>query len=192
MGASGRSSLLLVGVLSVLAPFASAARSEAQFAATLTAVEGSGSPATGQFTAVLSDDRNSIQYELQYEGITSVVLSSFIDLSLPNMPRSITIPLCGTIQRTRGGPATGPTTIPGGVQECPQAFGTVTGTITATTILANGSDYLTLLLQLLAQNRGSLSSVILATEQGKADVVVQTQALLEGELRGKIVRVTTP
>jgi len=73
------------------------------------------SPASGQFTATVSDDGQSVSFELSYDGFETDAFVSHIHLGAPATTGGVTVFLCGG----------------GGRPDCPSPSGTVTGTFTA-------------------------------------------------------------
>jgi hypothetical protein len=124
--------------------------------------------ASGQFSATISRDDQSIDYELTYSGLQGTVTQSHIHVAQLSVTGSIVIWLCGTA--TNPGPA--------GTQTCPQS-GTITGHITAADVIAGS-----ITTQQLAA--GELDEVIAAIRAGAAYVNVHTNLSPGGEIRGQI------
>ena len=127
--------------------------------------------ASGTFRARISDDEQSIQYRLSYSGLQGTVSQAHIHIAQLSVNGSIVIWLCQTAS-----PFLDPT---GLAPQCPQE-GTVSGTITATNVIAGG----TASQQLKA---GDLASVIELIRAGAAYANVHTLPnSTGGEIRGQI------
>jgi CHRD domain len=124
--------------------------------------------ASGEFSATISPDDESIDYELTYSGLQGMVTQSHIHVAQLSVNGSIVIWLCGTV--TDPGPA--------GTQTCPQS-GTIAGTITAANVVAGA----TASQQLAAED---LAAVIAAIRAGVAYANVHTDLSPGGEIRGQI------
>src|SRR3989454_11833473 len=124
--------------------------------------------ASGDFTATIARDEQSIEYELTYSGLQGTVQQAPIHVAQRAVNGSIVIWLCGTT--TNPGPA--------GTQTCPQA-GTITGTIMAANVVAGATAS-----QQLAA--GELNEVIRAIRAGVAYANVHTNLSPGGEIRGQI------
>lgn len=124
--------------------------------------------ATGEFSATISPDDESIDYELTYSGLQGMVTQSHIHVAQLSVNGSIVIWLCST--------AAIPS--PAGTQTCPKS-GTITGTITAANVVAGA----TASQQLMAED---LAAVIAAIRAGVAYANVHTDLSPGGEIRGQI------
>ena len=113
----------------------------------------------GTFTATIKN--GSISYTLTYSGLSSTALFSHIHFAQRGVNSGIFAFLCGG----------------GGKPACPPNGGTVTGTITATDILA-------LTAQGLAA--GDFAGAVRALESGNTYVNVHTTNFPAGEIRGQI------
>ncbi len=122
--------------------------------------------ASGAFSATISPDDESIDYELTYSELQGMVTQSHIHVAQLSVNGSIVIWLCGTAMNP--GPA--------GTQTCPPS-GTITGTITAANVVATPSQ------QLAAED---LAAVIAAIRAGVAYANVHTDLSPGGEIRGQI------
>jgi hypothetical protein len=125
------------------------------------------STARGQFDAELAGDYQSINYALTFSGLSAAVAQAHIHFAGPSVNGPIIIWLCGTAALP--GPA--------GTPPCPQS-GTVSGTITAASVLASPTTQ-----QLPA---GDLQKVIRALRAGAAYANVHTANSPGGEIRGQI------
>jgi hypothetical protein len=126
--------------------------------------------ASGEFSATISPDDESIDYELTYSGLQGMVTQSHIHVAQLSVNGGIVIWLCGTA--TNPGPA--------GTQTCPPS-GTITGTITAANVVAPATMFDS---QQLAA--GDLAAVIAAIRAGVAYANVHTDLSPGGEIRGQI------
>jgi len=124
--------------------------------------------ASGEFHATISDDEQSINYELTYGGLQGTVTQAHIHVAQRSVNGSIVIWLCGT--ETNPGPA--------GTQTCPQS-GTVTGEVTAANVVAGATTSQQL-------EAGELDEVIAAIRARVAYANVHTDLSPGGEIRGQI------
>jgi hypothetical protein len=124
--------------------------------------------ASGEFRGFINRNDDSIAYELTYGGLQGTVTQAHIHVAQRSVTGSIVIWLCQTA--TNPGPA--------GTQTCPQS-GTVTGTITASNVIAGS----TASQQLTA---GDLAEIIRAIRAGAAYANVHTNLSSGGEIRGQI------
>ena len=125
--------------------------------------------ARGEFHATISEDEQSIDYELTYSGLQGTVTQAHIHVAQLSVNGSIVIWLCGTAANL--GPAGTPTCTPGS--------GIFTGTITAANVVAGATAS-----QQLAA--GELAEVIAAMRAGAAYANVHTNLSPGGEIRGQI------
>jgi hypothetical protein len=116
---------------------------------------------TGDFTATLSEDGNSLDFVMNYDGFETNVLASHIHLGLPSVSGGVTVFLCGGGDRP----------------DCPQGGGTVSGTITAENVGGIAAQRL---------QAGDFGKLLEAMEAGATYVNVHSQALPGGEIRGQI------
>lgn len=123
--------------------------------------------ASGEFRATISNDDQSINYELTYSGLQGDVRQAHIHVAQLSVNGSIVIWLCQT--SFNPGPA--------GTQTCPQS-GTITGTITAANVVPGAATQ-----QLDDPNLGE---VIAAMRAGTSYVNVHTNLSPGGEMRGQI------
>jgi hypothetical protein len=136
-----------------------------RFAAALTGYQETpltlASPASGEFTATLSEDRQSVSFELSYSGFETDVLVAHIHLGAPATTGGVTVFFCGG----------------GGRPACPSPSGTVTGTFTAENVLAIPSQGLA---------ARDLPKLLEAIGAGATYANVHSKAHLGGEIRGQI------
>jgi hypothetical protein len=129
--------------------------------------------ASGDFTAMISHDDQSIDYSLTFSGLQGTVQQSHIHVAQAGVNGSIVIWLCQTTT----------TPAPAAVQAltpfCPVPGGTVTGHTTAANVIAGSiaSQQLT---------AGDLSEVLAAIRAGTAYANVHTTLSTGGEIRGQI------
>jgi CHRD domain len=125
--------------------------------------------ASGEFDGRISEDDQSIDYELTYSGLQGTVTQAHIHVAQRGVNGSIVIWLCGT--DTNPGPA--------GTPPCPES-GTVSGTVTAANVVAGSTASQQL-------DAGELDEVIAAIRAGVAYANVHTSPLSTGgEIRGQI------
>lgn len=115
---------------------------------------------TGEFTADLNEARTELSFELKFSGLSSNATAAHIHIGQFDVPGGIVIFLCGGIK-----PA------------CPASGGTVTGTVSA-------SDVLALPAQGIAA--GDFDKVITAMREGLTYANVHTTNFPAGEIRGQI------
>jgi len=134
------------------------------------------SQARGRFRARISDDQQSIDYELSFDGILSTVNQSHIHFAQKSVNGAIVVWLC---QGATKAPAAQALITP----ECPVSpGGTVTGTITAASVVTQ-----TVAANLAQQiNAGELDEVIAAIRAGNAYVNVHSSTSPGGEIRGQV------
>ena len=130
-------------------------------------------PGQGDFTAQISSDGSTIEYELTFSGLVGTVQQSHIHIAQKAVNGSIVIWLCQTTTT----PA--PAAVAGLTPFCPQS-GTVSGTITAANVIAAATTSQ----QITA---GQLDKVIAAIRGGVAYANVHATPLNPGgEIRGQI------
>jgi hypothetical protein len=130
-------------------------------------------PGSGSFRGQISNDEQSIDYQLAFSGLTGTVQQAHIHVAQAGVNGSIVIWLCQTM--TTPAPAAVAALTP----FCPQS-GTVTGQITAANVIAGS-----IASQQLAV--GDLDAVITAIRAGVAYANVHTTPVSTGgEIRGQI------
>jgi hypothetical protein len=162
---------VLLAVMGSLLASATVAKAD-QIGALLTGYEESPSVSTagsGEFTATVSPDGDTIQYTETYSGLQGTVTQSHMHVGQLGVNGSIVIFLCQTAA------SPDPT---GLAPECPQE-GTVSGTITAANVIAGATAS-----QQLAA--GDLAAVVAAIRAGAAYANVHTDVSPAGEIRGQI------
>ena len=162
---------LLIAVIGSLLATATLATAE-QIGALLTGYEESpavSTTATGEFTATIAPDSDTIFYSETFSGLQGTVTQSHIHVGQLGVNGSVVIFLCQTAANPD------PT---GLAPQCPQE-GSVAGTITAANVIAGATTS-----QQLAA--GDLAAVIAAIRAGAAYANVHTTPSPGGEIRGQI------
>jgi hypothetical protein len=135
------------------------------------------SPGSGEFRAKIDKRRQTIEYELSYDGTQGTVFMAHIHAAQAGVNGGIVVWLCGN-------PTDGGTPPVAGVPACPVPGGTVTGTITAGLITPNPGA----LAQLFTA--GDFDELVDAMQARVTYVNVHTIAasggVPGGELRGQI------
>lgn len=127
--------------------------------------------ASGDFSAEISGDEQTIDYELTYSNLQGTVTQAHIHFGQRAVNGGVVIWLCGTAANPG----------PSGTQTCPQS-GTITGTITAANVVASGMASQQL-------DAGELDEVIAAMRAGVTYANVHTSPRSGGgEIRGQIRR----
>ncbi len=157
----------LVGLCILAFPGGSGIRAS-QVAATLTAsLSGFEEPpaiatsASGNFSAMVSPDETTIDYQLSYSGFGTDVMVAHIHLGLPSVNGGVTVFLCGGA----------------GTPDCPPRSGTATGTITADDVGGIPGQRLA---------AGDLPKLLEAIRANATYVNVHSMDLPGGEIRGQI------
>lgn len=139
------------------------------FVATLTGFEETpqtlSSPASGQFTATVSEE--SIEFELSYANFQTNVVFAHIHLGAPATTGGVMVFLCNN-EPPPGPPA---------VESCPAREGTVTGTLTAANVIGPTGQGIA---------PGEFEKVIEAIRAGAAYANVHSMRFRSGEIRGQI------
>src|SRR5262249_27141788 len=125
--------------------------------------------ARGQFSAVISDDGQTIRYRETYSGLQGKVTQSHIHVGQLSITGSVVIFLCQTASNPD------PT---GLAPQCPQE-GTVEGTITSANVIAGSQAPQQL-------GAGDLAAVVTAIRAGATYANVHTDLSPGGEIRGQI------
>lgn len=124
--------------------------------------------ASGGFQARLSDDGTTLYYELAYADLEGSITQAHIHIGQAGANGSIVVWLCSNL-------ASPPT--PAGVQACPASPGGVSGTITASNVVAVTSQ---------GVSAGEFSAVVSALRSGLAYVNVHTSTSPGGEIRSQL------
>ena len=124
--------------------------------------------AMGEFEARVANDGQSVEWTLVYDGLQGDVQQAHIHFAQKSVNGTIVVWLCGT----SGFPG------PAGTAPCPGKGGTVSGTITAASVVAGTATQ-----QIAAQE---LAEVIEAMRAGVAYVNVHSTISPGGEIRGQI------
>ena len=121
----------------------------------------------GRFKARINDNRQTISYELSYEGLESSILQAHIHFAARATNGPIVVFLCTNLGN---GPA--------GTQLCPDAPATITGTITPADILAGAAA--------MGLEAGIFDELVDALFAGATYANVHTTGRPGGEIRGQI------
>ena len=162
---------IFIAAMAGLLAIATVAKAD-QLRALLTGYEESPSVSTtarGEFSAVISDDGQTIHYRETYRGLQAPVTQSHIHVGQLSVNGSVVIFLCQT-DSNKDPTGLAPT--------CPQE-GTVSGTITSANVIAGATTSQQL-------NMGDLAAVVTAIRAGAAYANVHTQVSPGGEIRGQI------
>ena len=134
-------------------------------------------PARGSFRATIARDQETIDYTLSFEGIATTVNQSHIHFAQKSVNGVIVVWLCQGATRA-------PAAVAAITPECPIApGGTVSGTITANSVLAQAAGTAGAAQQI---QQGELDEVIAAIRAGKAYANVHSAVSPGGEIRGQI------
>jgi hypothetical protein len=120
----------------------------------------------GVFRATISNDGQSIEYELRYADLEGEVAQSHLHLGQPGVNGAIAIFLCTNLGN---GPA--------GTQPCPPAPATISGTIVAADVIGPAAQGI---------EPGELGEVIRAIRHGSVYVNVHSDLFPGGEIRGQL------
>ena len=127
------------------------------------------SSARGDFRAKIDWQAETIEYELSYRGLEGPVTQSHIHIGQPFAAGGISIWFCANNPPI--------TTAPAGTQACPNAPATITGTITAASVIGPAAQ---------AVPPGAFADVVRAIRGGNAYVNVHSTSAPGGEIRGQI------
>jgi hypothetical protein len=128
-------------------------------------VPAASSTARGSFEGRIVGD-SSITYELRYTGLESSVTQAHIHFGQRHVNGGIAVFLCSNLGN---GPA--------GTQACPTPSATITGTITAASVIGPAGQGLA---------AGEFNELLRAIRSGIAYVNVHSVALPGGEIRGQV------
>ena len=124
------------------------------------------STASADFHARINKDETEIQYELTYAGFVTPVLQAHLHLGKRAVNGGIMVFLCSNLGN---GPA--------GTHACPTPAGTVTGTLTAASVVGPTAQGIA---------AGEFAEVVQAIRNGAAYANVHSQAFPGGEVRGQV------
>src|SRR5262245_34513999 len=134
-------------------------------------------PASGRFRATISRDQDSIDYTLSFDGIQTTVNQAHIHFAQKSVNGVIVVWLCQGATRA-------PAAVANITPECPTSpGGTVSGTITAASVLAQAAGTAGAAQQI---QQGELDEVIAAIRAGNAYVNVHSAVSPGGEIRGQL------
>jgi len=134
-------------------------------------------PASGRFHGTISRDEQSIDYTLSFDGIETTVNQSHIHFAQRSVNGAIVVWLCQGATRA-------PAAVANLTPECPTSpGGTVSGTITAASVLAQAAGTGGAAQQI---QQGELDEVIAAIRAGNAYVNVHSAVSPGGEIRGQL------
>jgi CHRD domain len=131
------------------------------------------SAGTATFTADVSNDGNSITYELSYSGLESTVTQSHIHFGQRDVNGGISVFLCTNLGN---GPA--------GIQACPATPATIRGTITAADVSPNIAA--TQAARNQGLNTGEWDEFVRAVDAGKTYANIHTVDRPGGEIRAQL------
>jgi hypothetical protein len=126
------------------------------------------SSAVGLFTAKVDDEGQAIHYELSYSGLEGTLTQAHIHVGQQFASGGVMIWLCSNL-------ASPPT--PAGVQPCPAAPASISGTITPADVVGPAGQ---------GVNAGNFADALSAIRGGLAYVNVHSTVSPGGELRGQI------
>jgi hypothetical protein len=125
----------------------------------------------GEFTAKISKDGTSIQYQLTYRDLSSPITQSHIHFGRPALTGGIVLFLCTNLGNA---PAAVPTP-----QLCPAFPATITGTLTAADVVAVSG-------QGIDPGAAGFAEMLKAIRAGAAYANVHTTGHPSGEIRGAL------
>jgi CHRD domain-containing protein len=124
--------------------------------------------ASGSFRGEISEDGTSIVYTLKYASLEAAPTQAHIHFGQPGVNGGVSVWLCSNL-------ASPPT--PAGVQACPAAPATITGTIDADDVVGPAGQGIA---------AGELAELVRAIEKEVAYANVHTEMFPGGEIRGDI------
>ncbi|HVF17091.1 MAG TPA: CHRD domain-containing protein [Steroidobacteraceae bacterium] len=123
------------------------------------------SPARGFFKATIDTNNQTLSYELSYEGIEGAPLQAHIHLGQAAVNGDVSVFLCANVPAPAGTPA------------CPVGPATVTGTLTAASVLGPATQGLA---------PGDFDALVAAIRKGVTYVNVHSTRFVRGEIRGQL------
>lgn len=120
----------------------------------------------GTFRATISNDGQSIQWELRYAALEGEVAQAHLHLGQPGVNGAVSVFLCSNLGN---GPA--------GTQPCPPPPATLTGTIVADDVIGPAAQGI---------EPGELDEVIRAIRHGAVYANVHSDLFPGGEIRGQL------
>ena len=165
---------VVIGMLG-LASYAIAGEGTKQFDGSLSGYQETPStlstPAVGSFDARLSNDGDTIAYELSYSGLEGVVTQAHVHFGQRALTGGISFWLC----QTPGTPA--PAAVAAVTPFCPVPGGTVEGEITAAEVIGPAAQGIA---------PGEFAEIVAAMRAGYAYANVHTTTRGSGEIRAQI------
>lgn len=123
------------------------------------------SPAHGFFKATIDTDNQTLSYELSYDGIEGAPLQAHIHLGQYAVNGGVSVFLCANV------------TAPAGTPACPVGPATVTGTLTAASVIGPTAQGL---------SPGEFDELVAAIRKGVTYVNVHSTRFPGGEIRGQL------
>jgi hypothetical protein len=167
----GKTFLIGAGVLGVALASAVAAHDRdrrTRIATVLRSIEevpALSTPASGFFKATIDAENETLSYELSYEGIEGAPLQAHIHLGQAAVNGDVSVFLCANVPAPAGTPA------------CPVGPATVTGTLTAASVLGPATQGLA---------PGDFDALVTAIRKGVTYVNVHSTRFVRGEIRGQL------
>ncbi|MBI4258907.1 MAG: CHRD domain-containing protein [Thaumarchaeota archaeon] len=121
-------------------------------------------PGTGSFKAKLNATGNGIEYELSYSGLSATATAAHIHLGQKGTNGGVIAFLCDTVAGNA-------------IPDCPATSGTVTGTLTASSVVGPASQGIA---------PGEFDEFMRAMREGVTYANVHSTMFPGGEIRGQI------